>query len=620
MLESFTSKENFSYTKLSEAEQKARGILGRLVGPIADTQNPTRNGRGYIDELWENVTNDPIFQEKIKNRCCFGELGHPADREEVLPEKIAICLAEVPKKGPDGKLYGVFDILPTPNGKILKILCDYGCNIGISSRGSGDIISDNAGNDIVDPDTYNFECFDAVLIPAVETARMQLVNESLTTKKGLKQALAESLKKAKDEDRAIMTESLNELNIELDEAKVKSEKEAKKAINDFAKDLENDKLIEKVELEEDDDNEIVEFELDAVEEKPAEDEAEDQTEDEAKEGEEDEAYTVKNLTDDLKDFDEDFVIEFSPILIDNKECSVTGFSMDAAEDKLVLDIQVESAPAEEAEEIDNAKETSDEETVDEIPTEEEAIDDGTTEVMESLKSIVREKDALLQENAELKKAKAVNDVEVKKLKEELDKVNAAFARTGELAAQGKKAMANAKALTEQLNEKNAQIKNLEIKVAKTTRLTEGNDKNLEQINNLKEQIKVVKSESEANEAKLMEQVNKYKAKFNESLNAAKAYKQKFNAVLNHYIESKAHALGVKTSEITNRLSESYTLNDIDKICEELLDCNVSNKIPFNTNSNVKIQMNESKSKIKVNTNKFNDDDDLSDLYELAGLK
>lgn len=93
------------------------------------------------------------MEEKIANRCCFGELGHPADREEVDPEKIAICLAEKPKVGEDGKLYGIFDILNTPTGKILKILCDYGTNIGVSSRGSGDVLP----NDEVDSATYNCE-------------------------------------------------------------------------------------------------------------------------------------------------------------------------------------------------------------------------------------------------------------------------------------------------------------------------------------------------------------------------------------------------------------------------------------------------------------------------------
>ena len=174
MLESLSKNETFEYKKLSAEEMESRGILGRLVGPCADFINPTRNGRGYGEELWERVFDDPIVNEKIDNKCLFGELGHPADREEVDMEKIAIALNEKPKKNKDGKLLACFDILNTPNGKILKTLCDYGTTIGISSRGTGEVIGDE-----VDPDSYNFECFDAVIVPAVKEARLNYVTESL---------------------------------------------------------------------------------------------------------------------------------------------------------------------------------------------------------------------------------------------------------------------------------------------------------------------------------------------------------------------------------------------------------------------------------------------------------
>lgn len=218
--------KTFEYKKLTEAEQKQRGILGRLIGPCADFIQATRNGRKYSEELWENVFSNDLMKEKIKNRCCFGELGHPTDRTETDMEKIALCLAELPKKGGDGKLYGVFDILDTPNGRILKALCDYGCNIGISSRGQGDLITDLDGNEAVDPDTYDCEGFDAVLMPGVEAARLKYVTESLNKEnsKGLKLALTESLKKASDDDRKIMEETLKDLNITLDEEEKSEDK------------------------------------------------------------------------------------------------------------------------------------------------------------------------------------------------------------------------------------------------------------------------------------------------------------------------------------------------------------------------------------------------------------
>lgn len=237
MLESFNNIQKFEYKKLSPQEQKQRGILGRLEGIIADGKNPTRNGRKYPMPLWEKVFEDPIMKEKIENKVCLGELGHPEDRTETDITRAAICLAEMPKKSTDGKLYGVFDIIDTPCGRILKTLCDYGCNIGVSSRGQGDTYEDYNGEEVVDEDTYNCECWDAVLIPAVETARLSYVNESLGNKT-LSQTLNEALNSAKAEDRKVMTEALDRVGVNYKDSSNKGEEDVnqsnEEAVNDGA--------------------------------------------------------------------------------------------------------------------------------------------------------------------------------------------------------------------------------------------------------------------------------------------------------------------------------------------------------------------------------------------------
>ena len=225
MLESLNT-DVFEYEKLKPEEMQQRGILGRLVGVMADTVNPTRNGRSYSGKLWDNVFNNPIMKERIENNCCFGELGHPLDREETDMTKIAICMDGLPKKDKDGKLQAVFNILDTPNGRILKTLCDYGCNIGISSRGSGDLVTDFDGNESVDPDTYNCEGWDAVIIPAVKEARLKYVTESLDKKrynKSLRTKLQEAINKETEDNKKVMTESLSCLGISLNEDTNKDE-------------------------------------------------------------------------------------------------------------------------------------------------------------------------------------------------------------------------------------------------------------------------------------------------------------------------------------------------------------------------------------------------------------
>lgn len=246
-------KENvgnvLNYTKLSPEEQKKRGILGRLVGIMADFKHPTRNGRLYNEELWDKTFKDPLMQEKIKNRVILGELGHPENRTEIDMEKVAICLAEEPKKFSDGTIQGVFDILDTPNGKILKTLCDYGCKVGVSSRGSGDILESWDGeNDTVDPDSYTCECWDVVLVPAVKNARPEYVNESLQ-KPTLKKALTEAYNKASSDDKKVMKETFNKLEIEL---KVEEKDDSKKEceVPKAGEDTEEKQVEETAEIEE----------------------------------------------------------------------------------------------------------------------------------------------------------------------------------------------------------------------------------------------------------------------------------------------------------------------------------------------------------------------------------
>jgi len=211
-------REALAFTDLTPEEKEKRGILGRLYGPIADVVRPTRNGRKYSEELWEKVfTENTVIKELLANGGIPGELDHPKDRDDVLPEKIAIMMPEAPKKDSSGKLIGYFDILDTPLGKIAYQLAKYGFKLGISSRGNGDVEPDDYGEgESVVPDSYDFKCFDLVLTPSVEGARMTMVESLDTNMLNLKKALTESLNTANAEDKKVMKETLENLNIEIE--------------------------------------------------------------------------------------------------------------------------------------------------------------------------------------------------------------------------------------------------------------------------------------------------------------------------------------------------------------------------------------------------------------------
>lgn len=216
MLKKISRNEKLTFQPATE-EDKARGILCRLSGIIGGSKESTRNGRKYNSELWEKAFNNDIVKELFANGGLPGELDHPADREQTDPTKIAIMMREMPKVDENGNLIATVDVIDTPCGQIAYQLAKYGFNFGISSRGTGDVY-DDGNEELVDPDSYQLNAFDLVLIPAYKEARLNM-NESVDTNKfNLRVALAESFKKANAADKKIMKETLKNIGKKLNES------------------------------------------------------------------------------------------------------------------------------------------------------------------------------------------------------------------------------------------------------------------------------------------------------------------------------------------------------------------------------------------------------------------
>lgn len=190
--------------RLNESKTPKKGCLGRLEGVCADFKNPTRNGRLYPLDLWKKVFDDTLFKESLNNKTLFGELDHPEDRFEPLISEACVVMTDYQIDEDKGLIYGGFDILDTPKGRILKSILDYGSVVGVSSRGQGDIV-ESADGERVDEDSYEFACFDVVSTPAVEKAR-QKVTESI--KRINIKSFTESVKKQIDD-----AETVADLNI-----------------------------------------------------------------------------------------------------------------------------------------------------------------------------------------------------------------------------------------------------------------------------------------------------------------------------------------------------------------------------------------------------------------------
>ena len=231
-------REALHFEDLTPEEKEKRGILGRLYGPCASISIPTRNGRFYSEALFNNqFENNEILKELIENGGIPMELDHPEDREETCSDKIAAMMPELPKKDKDGHLICYIDILDTPCGKIAYQLAKYGFKLGISSRGTGDLITDDEGNESVDPDTYNLTTFDLVLIPAVKDARLTMVESLNTNEVKFKKALKESLESSSETDRKVMTETLKDLKINIDSLNENVNSDSDKATDNGLKEI-----------------------------------------------------------------------------------------------------------------------------------------------------------------------------------------------------------------------------------------------------------------------------------------------------------------------------------------------------------------------------------------------
>ncbi|MCK9470184.1 MAG: hypothetical protein M0Q88_00330 [Bacilli bacterium] len=733
MLEKLQGKE-FEYRKLTEEEQKTRGILGRLIGPCADFKNPTRNDRRYVEQLWDNVFSNPIMKEKIANKCCFGELGHPEDRSSVDMEKIAINLAEFPKKGADGKLYAVFDILNTPNGKILKALCDYGCKIGISSRGQGDV--DEFDNS-VDPNTYECECFDAVIVPGVEAARLKYVTEDYKPNKklNLKSVLAESLKNANESERKVMIETIETLNlteeirpeiklsdcIKLTSAEQASEitkelgakwifgsddslgvnvgekyfemfnknmdlyvyKKGDKSVcfgiksdgtiygpfdvydknvgvnilvtlNDvelidesLIEDKDSDLDLEKEKISEEENElslsdlslEEPEEEIDAPEEEVEDKEEEVEDKEEEVDSEECEIDEEQIFLDFLaSNFEEDQVRKVCKLLnIEIEGDEDTPENDETDEESVDNDASKEEETPEEEIDVDQDETNEVEEPV------EEAIDDGSKTLVNSLKETLKIKSDLENNVKSLQEKLAVSDAKVNEINEECNKYKEAVARLSLLAKSSKDLKEKMSELEESLKQKTAVIQTQKVRIARLaessnsmvekSKLTEDVVAKTAEIKKLNESLEETKAEYSKQITALNNQLNESKSQteskikaltenVNKMTNIKESYRKLANKAVNKYIEIKSETLGLTSTDIKRKLGESYTLEDVDQVCEDLkqYQLNVS-KLPFSLDRQVAVRVNESRGNALnvIKQKSFTDDDVDESLLRLANF-
>jgi len=164
-----------SELKLTESAQK-RGVLGVVEGVFFVADRPSRNGRLYPRELWENVLRSEDVNRLLQNRLMIGTVGHDeVDFDSLIRDQKASHVVTELRMLPDGRGYGKAEILDTPVGRILHTLLKSGSRMSVSSKGYGDYSGMTAeGIQEVDPSSYVLERFDFVVDPGFLEARPSL--------------------------------------------------------------------------------------------------------------------------------------------------------------------------------------------------------------------------------------------------------------------------------------------------------------------------------------------------------------------------------------------------------------------------------------------------------------
>ena len=136
---------------------KIRGVFQR-----ADEAN--KNKRIYPRDLLEREMNR--LAESISGRSLLGELDHPA-YDNVKLSNVSHLVTKLEMKG--SEMIGEAEILSTPAGQVVRALIRDGVAVGISSRGSGSLSEDAAGNSYVNED-FKLTTFDLVADPSTRGA------------------------------------------------------------------------------------------------------------------------------------------------------------------------------------------------------------------------------------------------------------------------------------------------------------------------------------------------------------------------------------------------------------------------------------------------------------------
>ena len=140
-------------------------------GPYMLANEKNQNGRVYnLEEMTKEV--DRYTSDMIKTRRAIGEMNHPQSTE-VNPVNACHLVTELKQSG--NYFIGKSLILETPMGQLLKSLVRDKIQMGISTRGLGNLTQASNGKQV---SNFHLICLDVVHQPSVANAMLESVMES----------------------------------------------------------------------------------------------------------------------------------------------------------------------------------------------------------------------------------------------------------------------------------------------------------------------------------------------------------------------------------------------------------------------------------------------------------
>jgi hypothetical protein len=142
-----------------------------ITGPYMMAQKANQNGRVYqLDEMTKEV--ERYTSDMVKTRRAIGEMNHPQSTE-VNPVNACHLVTELRQNG--NYFMGKSLILDTPMGQLLKSLVKDKIQMGISTRGLGNLAESSNGKMV---SNFHLICLDVVHQPSVQNAMLESILES----------------------------------------------------------------------------------------------------------------------------------------------------------------------------------------------------------------------------------------------------------------------------------------------------------------------------------------------------------------------------------------------------------------------------------------------------------